>query len=438
MLVARPAMPVYYRASVNLYQIQDMPPRLAIVLKGYPRLSETFIAQEIRALELRGYELCIFSLRHPYDPATHPIHAEIKARVHYLPEYVHDDIPRLLRACFGVIWKAGFWRSLPILLRDYRRDRTRNRLRRFAQAIVMAQEMPASVDHYYTHFMHTPASVSYYASQINAQSWSISAHAKDIWTIPRWELREKLASSDWVVTCTRANAEYLSSLTDDRNRVNLLYHGLDFDRFDQKREPATTRDGSDAEDPVRLISVGRAVDKKGYEILLQALAKLAPSLHWQFVHIGGGELLEQLQQQALELGLDKRIDWLGALPQTEVLHQYREADLFVLPSKISADGDRDGLPNVLMEAQSQNLACLSTNISGIPELIVHQKTGWLVEQRDTRQMTAALEKLIRGPGLRDTLAQAGFDRVRKEFSMDRGIDCLVQRLDESLGEGNKS
>ena len=103
MLVARPAMPVYYRASVNLYQIQDMPPRLAIVLKGYPRLSETFIAQEIKALELRGYELCIFSLRHPYDPVTHPIHAEIKARVHYLPEYVNDDIPRLLRACFGVI-----------------------------------------------------------------------------------------------------------------------------------------------------------------------------------------------------------------------------------------------------------------------------------------------------------------------------------------------
>jgi glycosyltransferase involved in cell wall biosynthesis len=437
-LVARPAMPVYYRASLNLYQIQDMQPRLAIVLKGYPRLSETFIAQEIRALELRGYELCIFSLRHPYDPASHPIHAEIKARVHYLPEYVNDDIPRLLRACFGAIWKLGFWRSLPILLRDYRRDRTRNRLRRFAQAIIMAQEMPTSVNHYYTHFMHTPASVSYYASQINAQSWSISAHAKDIWTIPEWELREKLASSDWVVTCTRANAEYLSSLTDDHNRVSLLYHGLDFERFDQKHEPAATRDGSDSEDPVRLISVGRAVDKKGYEILLQALAGLAPSLHWQFDHIGGGELLEQLQRQAGELGLDKRINWLGALPQTEVLHQYREADLFVLPSKISADGDRDGLPNVLMEAQSQNLACLSTNISGIPELIVHAQSGWLVEQKNVAQMTAALEKLICEPGLRNQLAQAGFDRVRKEFSMDRGIDCLARRLDESLGEGDIS
>ncbi len=411
-----------------------MPPRLAIILKGYPRLSETFIAQEISALELRGFELCIFSLRHPYDPDIHPIHAEIKAPVYYLPEYVHDDIPRVLRACLHVCWKPGFWLSLVTLLRDFWRDPTRNRMRRFAQAIVMAHEMPVSVRHYYTHFMHTPASVSYYASKIKRQTWSVSAHAKDIWTIPRWELREKLASTDWVVTCTGANEKYLANLTDHADKVTLLYHGLDFDRFDQKQQAAPMRDGSDPDDEVRLISVGRAVDKKGYEILLTALARLPATLHWQFIHIGGGELLEQLQHQAQELGLEERINWLGALPQTEVLAQYRKADLFVLPSKISQDGDRDGLPNVLMEAQSQNLACLSTNISGIPELIVHAETGWLVEQKNYQQFGQALEKLILDPVLRNQLAQAGYTRVRQEFSMDRGIGTLVGKLNQSLGE----
>lgn len=411
-----------------------MPPRLAIVLKGYPRLSETFIAQEIRALELRGFELCIFSLRHPYDPATHPIHAEIKAPVYYLPEYVHDDIPRVLRALLRVCWKPGFWRALITFTRDLRRDPTRSRIRRFAQAMVMAHDMPASVQLYYTHFMHTPASVSYYASQINKSSWSISAHAKDIWTIPEWELREKLASSKWLVTCTRANEKYLSSLADNADKVSLLYHGLDFDRFAEKPEAVTKRDGSDTNNAVRLVSVGRAVDKKGYPILLAALADLPASIYWQFVHIGGGELLEQLQQQAREYGIDERIQWLGALPQTEVLEQYRDADLFVLPSQISADGDRDGLPNVLMEAQSQSLACLSTNISGIPELIIHAKNGWLVEQKNSQQLKQALEKLITNPGLRDTLAQAGFERVRREFSMERGIDTLVARLKQSLAE----
>jgi glycosyltransferase involved in cell wall biosynthesis len=117
-----------------------------------------------------------------------------------------------------------------------------------------------------------------------------------------------------------------------------------------------------------------------------------------------------------------------------VLEQYRNADLFVLPSQISDDGDRDGLPNVLMEAQSQSLACLSTNISGIPELIIHAETGWLVEQKNSQQFNQALQKLIVNPDLRNTLAQAGFDRVRREFSMERGIDTLVARLEQSLGE----
>jgi glycosyltransferase involved in cell wall biosynthesis len=425
-------VPVYYRASIDLYQIQVMPPRLAIVLKGYPRLSETFVAQEIRALELRGFELCIFSLRHPYDPASHPIHAEIEAPVYYLPEYVHDDIPAVLRAFFRVCWKPGFWRALTIFSRDLWRDPTRNRMRRFAQAMVMAHEMPASVQLYYNHFMHTPASVTYYASKINQTPWSVSAHAKDIWTIPEWELREKLASTQWVVTCTRANEKYLSSLTDIAGKVTLLYHGLDFDRFAQKPEPASNRDGSDADHEVRLLSVGRAVDKKGYQTLLAALSALPATLHWRFVHIGGGELLEQLQQQAREYGIDSRITWLGALAQTEVLAQYREADLFVLPSQVSADGDRDGLPNVLMEAQSQNLACLSTNISGIPELIVHAESGWLVEQKDHQQLTQALQKMIADPELRDRLARAGFERVRREFSMERGIDTLVSKLQQSM------
>jgi glycosyltransferase involved in cell wall biosynthesis len=409
-----------------------MPSRVAIVLKGYPRLSETFIAQEIRALELRGFELCIISLRHPYDPASHPIHAEIEAPVIYLPEYVRDDLPRVLRALLKTAWRPGFWHALAIFLSDLRREPTRNRMRRFAQALVMACETPASVRHYYTHFMHTPASVSYYAAIISARSWSLSAHAKDIWTIPQWEIREKLASVDWIVTCTGANHQFLSALSPDRDKVELVYHGLDFDRFDQNPVTASQRDGSEAGKAVILISVGRAVDKKGYEYLLTALASLPETMHWHFVHIGGGELLTRLQQQAQDLGIDDRIDWLGALPQTEVLSRYRAADLFVLPSKISDDGDRDGLPNVLMEAQSQALACLSTSISGIPELILHRQTGWLVEQKDADALCQALQTLIADPALRNRLGQAGFERVRHEFSMQRGIDALGERLQQSL------
>ncbi len=412
--------------------VPETAPEIAIVLKGYPRLSETFVAQEIRALELRGYRICIVSLRHPYDPATHPIHAEIEAPVLYLPEYLHDDRPRVLRALLVLCWRPRFWRALAMLIRDFRRDRSRNRLRRFGQALVMAHETPSSVRHYYTHFMHTPASVSYYASRIDGRSWSISAHAKDIWTIETWELREKLASAEWLVTCTAANHAYLSELGEPRDKTVLLYHGLDFSRLPAAPETVSMRDGSDPESPVRLVSVGRAVIKKGYDLLLQALAQLPSELHWRFTHIGGGELLEDLQRQARELGVDGRIDWLGALPQTEVIAAYQNADLFVLPSRIAADGDRDGLPNVLMEAQSQRLACLSTDISGIPELVQHGETGWLIPQQDVDELRAALEKLMTDPTLRASLGAAGERRVRAEFSMQQGIDTLDDLLRRSL------
>ena len=231
-----------------------------------------------------------------------------------------------------------------------------------------------------------------------------------------------------MVTCTRANADYLKTLTDQDDKVTLLYHGLDFDRFDVHPRGRSSANGDSTENPVKLISVGRAVDKKGYQFLLTALAGLSAELHWEFVHIGGGELLEELKQQAQELKLDGRIKWLGALPQTEVLAMYRAADVFVLPSRISEDGDRDGLPNVLMEAQSQQLVCLSTDISGIPELIENEVTGLLVEQKNSEQLKAALTRLISDPRLRHQLGQAGYQRVRQKFSMDSGIDSLVEKI----------
>ena len=422
---------MYYLALDMINQIQFpvfMPDNIAIILKGYPRLSETFIAQEVRALEQRGIHIHLFSLRHPTDSTSHPVHSEIQAPVVYLPEYVKDDIFRVLRAWWRVRRQEGYRKALRQLLRDFRRDFSSNRLRRFAQALVLADEVPDSIGLYYSHFMHTPASVTYYASMINDIPWSISAHAKDIWTIPEWEKREKLASCKWLVTCTASNATHLRSLTDDADKVSLLYHGLDFNRFDEHVGPASNRDGSDQSQTVELISVGRAVDKKGYDFLLDALAALPEELHWRFSHIGGGELLEKLKRQATMLGLEHRIEWLGALPQTEVLSFYRQADLFVLPSRISDDGDRDGLPNVLMEAQSQRLACLSTNISGIPELIVDRQTGWLVPQQDSKALCEALKKLITDPRLRQQLARAGFERLHREFSLDAGIDQLATKI----------
>ena len=187
------------------------------------------------------------------------------------------------------------------------------------------------------------------------------------------DLKGKLASARWTVTCTESGFEQLRRLAGEHGKVHLSHHGLDLVRFGSFGEDHSDRDGSDAGAPVLILSVGRAVDKKGFDILLQALARLPADLHWRFEHIGGGELLGKLRAQAAELGIADRISWKGGMAQDEVLARYRQADIFALACRISGDGDRDGLPNVLVEASSQRLTCISTTISGVPELISRRR-----------------------------------------------------------------
>ena len=406
---------------------------IAVVLKGYPRLSETFIAQELRGLERRGFKLRFVSLRHPTDRSRHPIHDEIEAPVSYLPEYLHAEPARVLKGVARAMTRRGFWTALSRFVRDLVRDRSRSRLRRFGQACVMASELPDDVAHLYAHFIHTPAAVTGYASMITGKSWSCSAHAKDIWTSPDWELRQNLAATDWVATCTRVGWQHLQGLANVPETVHLIYHGLDLTRFPSPPETGEPmRDGRSPDAPLRLFSVGRAVEKKGFDVLLAALAQLPDDLHWTWTHIGGGDLLKVLQADAEHLGVNDRINWLGARAQSDVLAAYRSSDVFILPCRIADDGDRDGLPNVLVEAQSQRLACISTPISGIPELIVDGETGTLVPSENAAALAAAIAALSRDPERRRRLATAGEARVRAAFDMHAGLTQLAALFPSDL------
>ncbi|MEO6624598.1 MAG: glycosyltransferase family 4 protein [Burkholderiaceae bacterium] len=403
---------------------------VAFVLKGYPRLSETFIAQEIAGLEKLGMRLRIYALRHPTDKQVHPVHAEIKAPVHYLPEYLRDDLARVLRAWWKVRRLPGYRDARSIWLRDLVRDRTANRVRRFGQALVLASELAADVVRLHAHFLHTPASVTRYAALMRGLPWSGSAHAKDIWTSPQWELREKLHSCDWLVTCTATNRSYLDGLAPP-GRVELLYHGLDLSRFAPRPASPEQRDGSDAAVPVQIVSVGRLVEKKGTDVLLDALAQLPPGLHWRLVHVGGGPLRAVMAERAQRLGISERIQWRGAMAQDELITIYQQGDLFALASRIASDGDRDGLPNVLMEAQSQGLACIATDVSAIHELITNEVTGLLVEPEASAALAAGLERLIRSPALRGTLGAAGQQRVAHTFAAQSNLRRLADKFRQS-------
>ncbi len=401
---------------------------LAIVVKGWPRLSETFIAREVLALERRGLPLQLWSLRHPTDRKRHPMVAQLAAAVTYLPEYLWREPLRVWRGWRRARTLPGYRAARAQWLADWRRDPTPNRGRRFGQALVLAAELPAATRHVHAQFLHTPSSVARYAAMMRTLTWSASAHAKDIWTTPDWEKREKLADAAFAVTCTQVGCTHLASLAPP-SRVALLYHGLAPEDFPDPGARMEARDGRDPADPVRLLSVGRAVPKKGYDVLIDALARLPRDLAWRLVHIGGGALRDDLKQRAERAGLAARIDWRGAGAADEVLAAYRDADLFVLPSRIAADGDRDGMPNVLMEAMSQRVACIASAVSAIPELIADGETGALVPPDDAAALAAALERLIGDPRARARLGSAGNERVRAAFSFARGIDQLVARLE---------
>ena len=400
-------------------------PRLVVVVKGYPRLSETFIAQELRGLELAGLELVIVSLRHPTDKKRHALNDEIAAELLYLPEYLHDEPLRVLRGLWGACRQPGFGTTLRGWFADLRRDPSRNRVRRLGQAAVLVAEWPKGGAWLHAHFIHTPASVANYAARIMQIGWTVSAHAKDIWTSPDWELADKLNRAKWAVTCTEMGHKHLQAFARDSGSVHLSYHGLNLDRFPAFSTSRPDRNGSDPADPVQIVSVGRAVPKKGYDILLRALALLPPDLHWRFTHLGGGAERESLQTLAGSLGIAHRISWQGAVDQAEVLKAYRTSDLFALACRVTADGDRDGLPNVLVEAASQGLACVSTTISGIPELFHSGQNGWLVPPEDAKALSVALHSAITAPDLRRRYSEAAAAQVRANFDYHRSVGQLL-------------
>lgn len=181
-----------------------------------------------------------------------------------------------------------------------------------------------------------------------------------------------------------------------------------------------------------MVSVGRLVEKKGFDRLIAAFSRLPDTLDWRWTHIGGGDLKRKLAAQAEAAGLADRITWRGACDQTEVIAALRSSDLFVLPSRIAANGDRDGLPNVLMEAASQKLPILSTPVSAIPEFITDGEHGRLVPD-DPAKLSAAIVELAGDADLRRSLADAAYDRLVRDFGADAGIARLNSHLTSLLG-----
>ncbi|WP_461056596.1 glycosyltransferase family 4 protein, partial [Streptomyces pseudoechinosporeus] len=382
--------------------------RVGYVLKRYPRLSETFIVTELLAREAAGEDIAIASLHAAGDSRFHAAIAAVRAPITWIPE-VHDA---------PALWEAlrtahrdlpGLPAVLPEVLALPDTDA--------AQVLHVARWVRANgITHLHAHFANQATTVARLAAAITHVPYSFTAHAKDIFhaSVDHAALRAMLADAHHVVTVSEYNVRWLRERFGDAAvRVRRVYNGLDVAGlpFSEPR----LRNG-------RIAFVGRLVEKKGLPDLIDAVALLRErGKPVPLDVVGGGVLEAALRTQVRVLGLDELVTFHGPLPADRVLRVLRDASVFAAPCVHAADGDRDGLPTVLLEAMAVGTPCVSTPVTGIPEAVVHGRTGLLVGEREPDALADAIDRLLADAGLRVRLATAG--RAHLEDRFDRRVQA---------------
>ncbi len=402
------------RESGSLAPAPATPGKVGYVLKMYPRFSETFIVTELVQMQRLGVDLEVFSLRPPADGRFHASLAELRAPVTYLQHLGlrAGDVWQTLRDATADLGDLGG--HLDELLRAEMRDAV--------HAVQIARAVKQrGITHLHAHFASVSAVVARLAARLAGITYSVTAHAKDIFheDVDPEQLRRILADASSVVTVSDFNLDHLqATFGADADRVRRVYNGINLDEFGYS-EP---RDRA----PV-IAAVGRLVEKKGFEDLLDAAALLRDSgRSFRVDLVGVGQLEDELLDQIARLGLTEHVRMLGGLPQSEVVRIVGGATAFAAPCVVGADGNRDGLPTVLLEAMALGTPCVATPVTGIPEVLVDGVTGLLVPDRDPAALAAALGRLLDDTDLRTSLAKAARDLVESEFDTTRQARLVAE------------
>ncbi len=420
-----------------------MADRVAYVLKGYPRISEIFIASEIYRLEQAGLPLRLFVIKPADETARHPVVDRIQTEPHYLPDttsisatpfyrWLPHNMPQFMPALVRVARQRplGLVRALGAAAAQSIRARQsfigwphKLYAKEFLHGVALADELlrDRAIRHVHAHFAHGATTVTWLAATIAGLPFSFTGHAKDIYSAklnPAGLLRRKLMAAKFAVTCTEANLHHLLQIA-PKAVVHRVYHGLNAD-FSRLLEAEAVPNGRPSGD-LRLLGVGRLVAKKGFDILVEACGILATrGVPFEALIVGpDDDAGPGLRRRIGELGLDGQVQILGQMSQAELFDEYRRASAFCLPCRIMDDGDRDGIPNVLAEAMACGVPVVTTPISGIPELIEDGVNGMLVPSDAPEALADALEKLRADDALVDRISTAARTSVREHFDGEK-------------------
>jgi colanic acid/amylovoran biosynthesis glycosyltransferase len=399
--------------------------RIGYVLKRFPRISETFVALELIELERQGEDVTVFAVSRPREPFRHSFVEELGARVQYLPYRPLRQPLRVARAVGRVVSKnpRGFLAAARIAAWP---PRLRG-LRRLLQASVLRVELEdAGIDHVHAHFATTAARLANLSWRMGGPPYSVTAHAKDIYhrEVRVDRLRDKLAPAVFVATVSDANRRYLEGLVSGC-RVHVVPNAVDASRL-------RALDGPNDPEPGLVLSVARLVEKKGLADLVDACAILRRRGAQVRLQIAGdGPLREELEARAGQKGVEAVFS--GALPHEEIVRLYASAAVFCLPCVVASTGDRDGLPTSVLEAMALGIPVVSTAVSGLGELVIHQRTGLVVPERDPVALADALGRLLHDRELAERLASAARERVEREFSLGHSVQLLRSLIPAASG-----
>jgi glycosyltransferase involved in cell wall biosynthesis len=432
---------------------------VAYVLKGYPRMSEMFIASEVYRLEQLGVPLRLYVIKPADEAQRHGIVARIKSKPDYLPATTSLTKTLLRR------WLAAHLKDFLPSLRSVARRRpagvaraatsaftqaVRARrsfwswprkvyLKEFLQAATITDRVlrAGDVRHLHAHFCHGATTVAWLASLMTGLPFSFTAHAKDIYyesLNPSGLLRRKMRAARFVVTCTDANREHLLKI-EPRARVHCVYHGLNAEFTELLSETnGAARPSQSKNIRLRALGVGRLVEKKGFDVLVEACGILRRrEVPFEAVIVGEhGEHEGEIRRRIAALNLGDSVRLAGPMEQTRLYEEYRRAGVFCLPCRVLENGDRDGIPNVLIEAMACGLPVITTPVSGIPEIIKDGVNGRLVPPDDPTALADALMRLDADPQLAESLSAEARVTVREQFDGERFAAELAALFREVL------
>jgi glycosyltransferase involved in cell wall biosynthesis len=402
----------------------DRPPGLAVLVKRFPRLSETFVLNEFLELRRQGVRVRLFAILDPQEPQAQPEAATLRGEVVYLrarPWWA------LVSVMVGVIRRhpAGALRALRLALAR----RSRATWRHLGEALVLVDHLDReNLVHLHAHFAHGPAAIAHLAHLVCDVPYSFTAHAKDLYTTPTSYVALRSDAARFVVTCTAANAGYLRDVVGaDASKVVVCRHGVDLERF---------RTVARSPQPGRILSVGRLVPKKGFDTLIRACAVLASrGVEFQCAIVGDGPLRHELVGLIRSLDLEDRVRIEPARPQPALVREYEQAAVFALPCVVLDDGDRDGIPNVILEAMAAGVPVAATAVSGIPEVVVDGETGRLVAPGDASALAEVLVSLLDDTKESTRLATSARRHAALAFDLCSAVGPLVDAFSACLDTG---